>query len=100
MKLFTSAAALSLALALTTPAFATSDKSSGADKDAKTMQHDGSKMQKSGAADGSSSGASGQKTAADETSGPVSDIPRNQTGCDEAGGKWDDGANVCKDAKM
>jgi hypothetical protein len=100
MKLFTSVAALSLALAMTTPAFATSDKASGADKDAKTMQHDGSKMQKSGGADGSSAGSSGQRTAADETSGPVSDIPRNQTGCDEAGGKWDDSANVCKDAKM
>jgi hypothetical protein len=100
MKILTSVAALSLALAMTTPAFATSDKASGADKGAKTMQHDGAKMQKSGAADGSSAASDGQRTAADETSGPVSDIPRNQPGCEEAGGQWDDGANVCKDAKL
>ena len=99
MKFFTSVAALSLALAMTTPAFATSDKASGADKDAKTMQHDSSKKSGS-AAEGSSTGASGQRTAADDTSGPVSDIPRNQPGCEEAGGSWDDSANVCKDATL
>ena len=105
MKFLTSAAALAVAMAFATPSFATPDKTGDtSEQSSKIMEHGDSKSMKDGTKDKSqgasdSSSQSGAKTAAGSESGTVSDIPRNQPQCKEAGGNWDDQANVCNDAQ-